>query len=129
MVADRAPAIDRQVLERIAARPEWDGVPVAMQIHLMFHVGRCALQDAAVPDFTYFQQGHIAGLFDHRDAGAAWKYWVDSRSGHEQAFDLRADKRAVTDVIASVPSGLKHQWRQRYVQILASGTGVLERPE
>jgi hypothetical protein len=35
----------------------------------------------------------------------------------------------VTDVIASVPSGLKHQWRQRYVQILAGGTGVLERPE
>jgi glucan phosphoethanolaminetransferase (alkaline phosphatase superfamily) len=83
------------------------------------------LQDAAVPEFTYFQQGHVAGLLDHRHAEAPWKYSVDSRSGREQAFNLRTDKKAMNDVIASVPSGLKYQWRQRYLQTLAGGTGVM----
>jgi glucan phosphoethanolaminetransferase (alkaline phosphatase superfamily) len=86
------------------------------------------LQDPVVPDFTYFQQGHIAGLFDHRNRGSVWKYWVDARNGREQAFNLSADKRATNDLIASIPNGLKQQWRQQYLQV-TGGTGVIDREE
>ena len=84
------------------------------------------LQHPAVPDYTYFQQGHIAGLFDHRDGASTWKYLVDGRTGREQAFNLGTDKSATKDLIASIPTGLKHHWRQHYLQVLTGGTGVFD---
>ncbi|HYL87554.1 MAG TPA: sulfatase-like hydrolase/transferase [Burkholderiales bacterium] len=45
------------------------------------------LQEPATPEFSYFQERWEIGLFDLREPGKLWKYWVDNRTGAQYAFD------------------------------------------
>lgn len=71
------------------------------------------LQDHVHEDFTYFEENGCVGLFDHRDAQHLWKYWVDSRSGDEYAFNLKADSNEQINVITHIQSDLRQQWRSK----------------
>lgn len=74
----------------------WSGVP---------------LQESELTNFTYFQQGALAGLIDHRDPKMLWKYWIDGKSGSEYAFNLTIDPTESVNRIAQVPVQLKSEWR------------------
>lgn len=76
----------------------WSGVP---------------LQSPAARDFTYFQERADVGLVDHRDPRSLWKYWVNSTTGAEYAFDLSADPREDRNAIDHVPPGRLREWRLR----------------
>jgi len=71
------------------------------------------LQKPDVREFTYFQEGVHAGLYDFRDERNVWKYWVNPRSGEECAFNLSLDPREMTNVVGSVLPAQKREWRLR----------------
>jgi glucan phosphoethanolaminetransferase (alkaline phosphatase superfamily) len=76
----------------------WSGVP---------------LQAAGARDFTYFQERGDAGLVDHRDPRNIWKYWVNSGTRREYAFNLSHDPHEETNAIERVPSDRLREWRRR----------------
>jgi glucan phosphoethanolaminetransferase (alkaline phosphatase superfamily) len=102
---DIAPSI----LEELAIpRPTtWIGVP---------------LQSPQGPEFTYFQEKLDAGVFDHRDPMHIWKYFINTRSGREVAFDISTDPRESVDRLAAVPPALSGEWRAKALPTY--GTGV-----
>jgi glucan phosphoethanolaminetransferase (alkaline phosphatase superfamily) len=69
------------------------------------------LQSPGPRNFVYFQQRREAGLFDLRDAGNLWKYWVDLRSGEEHAFNLTRDPAERVNAIERIAPPLKREWR------------------
>lgn len=78
------------------------------------------LQETAGPEFTYFKEHSEAGLLDHRDAGHVWKYWTNSRTREEFAFDLSVDADESRNAIATVPAALASEWRQRILRTLSA---------
>ncbi len=80
-----------------------------------------ALQEPASPDFTFFEQKVYSGLIDHRDPGNVLKYWLDTSTGVEHAFNLSSDPAENTDVLASAPASRRQDWR------LHALTGVTSR--
>jgi len=71
------------------------------------------IQELAGPDFTYFEEHAYCGVLDHRDQRNAWKYWIDTDSGIEHAFNLTADPHENRDAIGEVPAGRRAEWRVR----------------
>ena len=71
------------------------------------------LQESAFREFSYFQQQALVGLFDHRETTRVWKYWTNSRTGEEHAFDLRADPGESANAMGSVEPALAREWRRR----------------
>ena len=88
----------------------WSGVP---------------LQTPVAREFTHFQERAHVGLVDHRDPPRLWKYWIDSASREEHAYDLSVDPGEETNLIAQVPAARLQQWRR---QVLA-GARVEKGPE
>lgn len=74
-------------------------------------------------EFTYFQQQSEVGLYDHRDPASVWKYWVNTKTGEEYAFNLSLDPKESRNTIVNVPLEQKRAWR---LQTLA-GSSVLFR--
>ena len=74
----------------------WSGVP---------------LQSAAMRDLTYFQERFNIGLIDHRDPRSVWKYWTDSATRREYAFDLTVDPQERTNAVDRVPPERLREWR------------------
>lgn len=70
-----------------------------------------ALQGGHHADFTYFQQGNDAGVYDHRQAGHLWKYYLDTQTGLENATDVDVNPTERDDKSIAVTSALKHEWR------------------
>ncbi|HYC37137.1 MAG TPA: sulfatase-like hydrolase/transferase [Usitatibacter sp.] len=77
------------------------------------------LQDAAIGDFAFFEQGELAGLLDRRDRAHAWKYWEDRRRGTAYAFDLAADPFERDNRWGTLPEELQREWRLRLVPVMA----------
>jgi Sulfatase len=71
------------------------------------------LEISAGPDFTYFEQKGYVGLLDHRDPHTVWKYWLDTRTGMQHAFDLSTDPGEDRDALHKVPPALLAEWRLR----------------
>jgi glucan phosphoethanolaminetransferase (alkaline phosphatase superfamily) len=71
------------------------------------------LQDAPARDFLFFQERWDRGLLDSRDAANLWKYWVNTKTGEEYAFNLTLDPKERRNAIDSAPAGLKREWRLR----------------
>jgi glucan phosphoethanolaminetransferase (alkaline phosphatase superfamily) len=74
------------------------------------------LQKPLARDFIHFRERWESGVFDLRDPRALWKYWFDSRTGAEYAFDLAVDPHENVNVIGAAPLEDKRAWRR---QILA----------
>jgi hypothetical protein len=72
-----------------------------------------ALQQPDGPDFTYFEQKTFVGLIDHRDPGNVLKYWADSDSNTEHAFNLSTDPTEHIDVLQHTLPALRQEWRLR----------------
>lgn len=92
----------------------WSGVP---------------LQESVVRNFTYFRERFDGGLIDHRDPGHLWKYWVNSETGEEYAFNLSMDPRETLNAISEVPLDHRLEWRlrlpvTRYYPALLPVTGI-----
>jgi hypothetical protein len=82
------------------------------------------LQQAMRRHFTFFQQHAEVGLFDHREPAAVWKYWVNARTGEENAFNLSLDPAETTNAIGQVPPGRLREWRLRVMD----GSSMFSRP-
>jgi glucan phosphoethanolaminetransferase (alkaline phosphatase superfamily) len=59
--------------------------------------------------FSYFEEHLYSGLIDARDPAHLWKYWTDSQTEH--AFNLSDDREESHDLIATVPSEVRREWR------------------
>jgi arylsulfatase A-like enzyme len=83
------------------------------------------LQHGETNDFVYFQDRQAAGFIDQRTPGQLWKYWVNSATGKEHAYNLTADPDARTNVMETVDASRKREWRLNYLQMMPGATGVL----
>ena len=79
-----------------------------------------ALQEPASPDFTFFEQKVYVGVIDHRNPRRVLKFWLDTNSGAEHAFNLSSDPAENTDVVASAAAALRQEWRLHALTGLAS---------
>ena len=73
-------------------------------------VGR-PLQERLDGQLIYFEEHEDAGVIDGRDLPRIWKYWRNSQSGREHAFELSVDPDENHEAIGAVPTMLKAQWR------------------
>jgi glucan phosphoethanolaminetransferase (alkaline phosphatase superfamily) len=69
------------------------------------------LQQARQAEFTYFQMVPYLGLVDHRDPLHQWKFWVNTRTGEEFAYDLSQDPGENDNRTLHVAAALMTQWR------------------
>jgi glucan phosphoethanolaminetransferase (alkaline phosphatase superfamily) len=88
-------------------------------------VGR-PLQSGARRDFVFFQQGAEVGLFDLRERGRIWKYWIDFRTGEEFAFDATGRADEANNQIDSIAVDLRREWKR---QAMGGGAAVVVRQE
>jgi glucan phosphoethanolaminetransferase (alkaline phosphatase superfamily) len=64
-------------------------------------------------EFTFFQERSEVGLLDHRDGTRLWKYWVDTRTLREYAFNLRDDPDERVNRFEELKGGsLLREWRR-----------------
>ena len=105
--ADIAPTLLRELA--MPAPVTWQGV---------------ALQDSAPRDFVPFQERWDIGLYDLRDAGAIWKYWVNSKTREEYVFELSRDPGEQFNRVGTAPVELRRDWRRR---VLAEQTVTSKR--
>lgn len=63
-------------------------------------------------DFTFFQLNSYIGLFDHRNNGKIWKYWRDTNTDEEFAFDIAKDPAEHDNLVWKIPVHIKDEWRR-----------------
>lgn len=68
------------------------------------------LQEQAGGQMVYFEEHEDSGVIDGRDPSRVWKYWRNSQTGLEHAFELSADPDENHDAIGEVPAHLKAEW-------------------
>jgi hypothetical protein len=76
------------------------------------------LQAPVTRDFLHFQERWEAGVYDLRDPGNLWKYWINLKSGEEYAFNLTHDPGERADLIGKLPVQLK---RDLELQVVGRG--------
>jgi glucan phosphoethanolaminetransferase (alkaline phosphatase superfamily) len=86
---------------RMPAPDSWGGRPLQL-----------GAQSAEPPTFTFFQLKPYVGLYDQRQPDRLWKYWVDTNTSEEFAFDIGQDPREQQNLIWQVPLPLRHEWRK-----------------
>ncbi|MDD2833970.1 MAG: sulfatase-like hydrolase/transferase [Methylotenera sp.] len=62
--------------------------------------------------FSYFEMTPYKGFYDHRQPGTLWKYWQNSITGEEYAFNISMDPKERTNLFWKVPAKLKQEWRE-----------------
>ncbi len=93
-----------------------------------------ALQAPFKRAFTYFQERMETGLIDHRDPRNIWKYWTNSVTNEQYAFDLNVDPGEQANALARVPPDRLREWQWRRltaahdVPSLAETTGLEDIP-
>jgi glucan phosphoethanolaminetransferase (alkaline phosphatase superfamily) len=85
--------------------------------------GAALQRGPAARTFDYFQQQREVGLVDRRDPASVWKYWIDSQTGTEYAFNLTADPNERANAIASVALDLKREWRLQVISGVSVAPG------
>ena len=79
----------------------WSGTPIR------------ALQAAGKNTaLAHFQMYDVAGVFDGRQAGPQWKYWVNRHTKEEFVYDLASDPHELNSVPWHAPAALKAEWRK-----------------
>jgi glucan phosphoethanolaminetransferase (alkaline phosphatase superfamily) len=69
------------------------------------------LQESEGPEFAYFQSLTEVGFAHLRDGKELWKYWIDSSTGAEYAFNLRVDPKEAENLVDRVAPDEKRAWR------------------
>jgi glucan phosphoethanolaminetransferase (alkaline phosphatase superfamily) len=64
------------------------------------------------PAFTFFQMHPSVGFYDHRQASVLWKYWVNTYSHEEFAYNLSIDPQERNNLIGQVPFALRTEWQK-----------------
>lgn len=62
-----------------------------------------------------FQQKDLAGLVDEGSEAHLYKYWLDTRSGEQYAFDLRVDPSEKVNISETLSPALRKEWREQLV--------------
>lgn len=62
--------------------------------------------------------GHWRSLFERRQSGRSWKYWIDARTSEEHAYDQSADPGESRNVIDEMAVELRREWRLRVLPAL-----------
>lgn len=62
-------------------------------------------------DYIFFRQRSEIGLLDLRASDAAWKFWRDSRTGEEYAFNLLEDPGELHNQADKLAINLINHWR------------------
>jgi arylsulfatase A-like enzyme len=73
-----------------------------------------ALQEEMPPSVRYLQQGSNIGLIDFRSTTSVWKYWLNSKSGEEFAFDLTSDPGETNNALEDLHqrnAAVLNEWR------------------
>jgi arylsulfatase A-like enzyme len=71
------------------------------------------LQSPASRAFTHFQERSSIGVLDHREPENVWKYWFNSRTRREYAFNLSTDPDEKVNAVDRVPPERLREWRRR----------------
>ncbi|HZF22956.1 MAG TPA: sulfatase-like hydrolase/transferase [Burkholderiales bacterium] len=83
------------------------------------------MQNASDGEFSYFQEQSEVGLFDHRDPRNLWKYWINSRTGKEYAFNISLDPEESVSMTGSVVLKNLREWR---LKVLPAASVAFDRP-
>jgi len=84
------------------------------------------LQQPSQRPFVGFRQGNRVGLFDLRDTGRVWKYFLDVVTGEEFACDAIDRVDESKNRIATVSPELRSEWKR---QVMEAGSAVVTRNE
>jgi glucan phosphoethanolaminetransferase (alkaline phosphatase superfamily) len=118
-----------------ARRPPIDGTAFSAQVDiaptLLSELGFARpstwvgepLQQGISRPFSFFQQQDYVGLFDHREPAEVWKYWTNTRTGEEFAFNLRRDPHEHSNLLGEVPPERLREWRLRALPGASLQTG------
>lgn len=109
---DIAPTILREL--GMPVPRTWSGVP---------------MQVAQGKPFTYFQERTRVGMFDHREPAAVWKYWTNSATGAEHAFELVSDPSEKVNAVTRIGQGQLQEWRRQVLPGLSVQALPYELPD
>ena len=68
-------------------------------------------------DFSFFEMPPYKGIYDHRDPNILWKYWQNTNTGEEFAYNITYDPKENNNLIWKVPTELKRTWRGKVDKI------------
>jgi sulfatase-like protein len=69
------------------------------------------LQEPLSGGFAYLEERTLTGLIDYRDPQNIWKYWIDTKTGEERAFNLTHDPHENENVLGQTAPVLLGEWR------------------
>ena len=92
----------------MAVPATWVGTPM----HATLEAGRNK-------ELILFKQFEFAGVFDGRESGKLWKYWLNNYSKEEFVYRLDRDPKEKNNVLWQAPPELLQQWRTRAMPALA----------
>jgi glucan phosphoethanolaminetransferase (alkaline phosphatase superfamily) len=61
-------------------------------------------------DVTFFQMHPAVGFYDRRQKNKLWKYWINTNTNEEFAYDLTADPLEKNNLIWQIPLSLRNDW-------------------
>jgi arylsulfatase A-like enzyme len=70
-----------------------------------------ALQEPQSGGFLYLEERVQKGIIDYRDPHNIWKYWFDTKTNREQAFDVTSDPHEDRNMIGQVSPARLGEWR------------------
>ena len=71
------------------------------------------LQSPGPRVITSFQERSDIGIIDHRDPENVWKYWFNTGTRREYAFNLSVDPGEAVNALEGVPRERLREWRRR----------------
>ncbi|WP_426107156.1 LTA synthase family protein [Massilia sp. TSP1-1-2] len=104
--SDIAPTVLNEL--GMAVPTTWVGTPM----HATLEAGKNS-------DLIYFKQFEYAGVYDGRESGKLWKYWLNNSSKEEFVYRLDRDPDEKANFLWQAPPELLEQWRKRVVPTLA----------
>jgi glucan phosphoethanolaminetransferase (alkaline phosphatase superfamily) len=67
--------------------------------------------------YLLFQQRDEYGLIELGQVNMRWKYWIDAKSGKEQAYELISDPQERVNRISEIPVALRSRWRLQLIDM------------
>ena len=104
--SDIAPTVLNEL--GMAIPSTWIGTPM-----------RTTLEAGHNKELIYFKQFEFAGVFDGRQPGELWKYWLNNYSKEEFVYRLDRDPQEKTNLLWQAPPKLLQEWRKRVVPAAA----------
>lgn len=66
---------------------------------------------------AFFQQNAAFGLVEQPAVGQRWKFWVDTVTNEERAYELLSDRQEQHNRAAELPPSVKSAWRSRLIPL------------